>query len=331
MLSQYEVDIIVKGIEISWTTWGKMRGEKFVSGNISFLKSETDRGFERIFSVYIQDNQEFRIGQMIASIKSGMMPDSMLITPNTKPDNLAEILSHKGFVINDADPCMMMYLDSYEKKESEQFNFTISDVTEKEQLEDWLDIVNTALFGCELVTLEQFNDILALDNTYFYLGLINGKPVTACMTIVDGETSVLEMVATLKEHRRKGFASAVIDKALTDLQRKGIKTISLRAEADGVGVYKKLGFKEHFKRIVATCDWRNVHRQSCPCYMESEKVQKARQIFNKTSGIEEVVTEISKQGVIGKKYGTSHGKTPFTLQKCMPVIVAAVVYPITSL
>lgn len=252
MLSQYETNIIVKGIELSWTTWGKMRGEKLVLGDISYLKSENEKGFERIFSVNIEDNQESRIQQMIANIKSGIIPDSMLITPNTKPTNLAEILSREGFIINNADPCMMMYLDKYKRNASDRADFLVSDVITINQLADWLSIVNSALFGCDLVTLKQFNDILTLDNTYFYLGLLNDKPVTACMTIVHSDTSVLEMVATLEEHRKKGFASAVIDKALTDLRQKCLKTVSLRAEADGVGVYKKLGFKECFKRVIAT-------------------------------------------------------------------------------
>ena len=72
------------------------------------------------------------------------------------------------------------------------------------------------------------------------------------MTITDGDTSVLEMVATLKEHRGRGYASTIIDRSLIDLQKKSIKTISLRAEADGVGVYGRLGFKEYFKRVLAS-------------------------------------------------------------------------------
>ena len=252
MLSKYEVDTIVKGIKLSWTTWGKMRGERLVLGPVSYLKSENGRGFERIFSVDIEEDQTRQIQRMIAGIKAGSMPDSMLITPNTKPSDLAELLSREGFIIDDADPCMMMRLDDLKGESGPTDGFAISGVLDIERLADWLAIVNKALFGCELVTLEQFNDVLALNNTRFYLGSINNTPVTACMTIADGDTSVLEMVATLEEHRRKGYASRVVTKALSDLREKGIKTISLRAEADGVGVYKRLGFHECFQRVVAT-------------------------------------------------------------------------------
>jgi GNAT superfamily N-acetyltransferase len=299
MLLQNELDTIIKGIELSWTTWGKMRGEKLILDDISYVKSENDKGFERIFAVDIEENQEFRVQQMISLIKAGIMPDSMLIMPNTKPSNLTEILSSKGFTINNNDPCMILYLDTYEQRKTECINFDILKISEKNQLAEWLSIVDIALFECELVTLEQFYDIMTLDNTYFYLGLIDGKPITACMTIVEDETSVLEMVATLKEYRRKGFASTVIDSAIKDLQSKGIKTISLRAEADGVGVYKKLGFKECFKRIVATCDWKNIYKKACPCHIENEKVDKAKQIFNGTDSIKDFISEMKRQGIIG--------------------------------
>lgn len=256
MFSQYEIDIIEKGIDLSWTTWGKMRDETLMLGDISYLKSGTDRGFERIFSVKLNgEDIDFRIQQMISYIKAGIMPDSILITPNTKPANLAELLSEKGFSVDTSGSCMMMKIDDYVSKTPYSNSIYIMNVSNEEQLRTWLDIVNVALFGCELVTIEQFNDILNLENTYFYLGILDGKAVTACMTITHGDTSVLEMVATLEEYRRKGVATVTIDRALMDLRKKDVKTISLRAETDGINVYRRVGFKECFVRTVATYNW----------------------------------------------------------------------------
>jgi len=261
MPSQDETDIIVKGRELYWSTWGKMRGENLVTGDISYLKAENGRGFERIFAVYIEKNQESRVRQMIALIKASILPDSMLITPNTKPENLAEILSQYGFHIDDSGACMMMYLDDYAETMFDYADFHITQVMEEKQLADWLSIVNEALFGGELVTLAQLNDVLHLSNTAFYLGLLNGIPVTTCMTVANGDASVLELVATLDGYRRRGLASALMNKALTDLRRKGIKTVALNAEPAGISVYKKLGFVEYFKNVVASYDRENAVNQ----------------------------------------------------------------------
>ena len=171
------------------------------------------------------------------------------------PANLAELLSQKGFSIDTSGSCMMMEIDDYVKQAPHSNHIEVKDVCDIEQLRTWLDIVNAALFGCELVTIEQFSDILNLENSCFYLVILDGKAVTACLTIINDDTSVLEMVATLKEYRRKGVATATIDKALIDLHKKSIKTISLRAETDGINVYRRMGFKECFVRTVAACDW----------------------------------------------------------------------------
>jgi ribosomal protein S18 acetylase RimI-like enzyme len=254
-----------------------MRGETLILGDISYLKADTDRGFERIFSVKLnKEDMDFRIQQMISYIKAGVMPDSLLITPNTEPANLAELLSQKGFSIDASGLCMLMKLDDYISQTPYSNNVEVVNVRNKEQLRKWLDIVNVSLFGCELVTIEQFNDIFNLENTYFYLGLLDGEAATTCMTITHGDTSVLEIVATLKEYRCKGVATMTIDKALVDLRKKDIKTISLRAETDGINVYKRIGFKECFARIVATCDWDKVYKEACPCHIEDDRIEKQR-------------------------------------------------------
>jgi len=249
--AEFEAEMIVKGIEISWTTWGRMRGERLITGPVSYLKAEGDSGFERIYSVDMKENQELEIPKMISLIKAGILPDSILITPMTRPSNLAEILANRGFIINEQPPCMLLYLDNFRENRYLINQYTISEVTKIAELKSWLDIINKNLFEGELVTTEQFGDVLRLDNTSFYLGFSEGRPVSTCMTISDGDTAVLEMAATLKDYRCRGFASCLIGKALADLQEKGIRTVSLRAEEDGVGVYTRLGFKACFNRVIA--------------------------------------------------------------------------------
>jgi len=58
-----------------------MRGERLVLDDIIYVKAENGKGFERIFSINIEENQKFRVQQMISFIKAGILPDSMLIMP----------------------------------------------------------------------------------------------------------------------------------------------------------------------------------------------------------------------------------------------------------
>ncbi|HYE08839.1 MAG TPA: GNAT family N-acetyltransferase [Patescibacteria group bacterium] len=255
MFSEYECKIIEKGIDISWFTWGKMRDSTLNLGEVCYIKSDNNKGPERIFKVsFSEEDIDQKIVKMIAAIRAGIMPNSMLITPNTTPKNLVEILVEKGFQIDDSDPCMMLELNNFTSSKNVNENISVLLLETEELLPKWVDIVSKALFGFELITLNQFKDVLELNNTHFYIGLLNNTPASVCMTITDGDTSVLEMVATLEQYRHKGLASATINIALDDLKGAGIRTISLRAEKDGISLYKHLGFRACFNRVVASGD-----------------------------------------------------------------------------
>ncbi len=130
--------------------------------------------------------------------------------------------------------------------------FSILPVKAPDTLKLWANIVNTAFLGEDLFSFEQFQDLLMLDSTYFYLGLLNGQPASTCMTIADGDIATVEMVSTLKEYRRNGLGQAVTTIAFQGLSEIGVKTAILRAEKEAVSVYKRIGFTEFYKRIIAS-------------------------------------------------------------------------------
>ena len=46
--AEFEAEMIVKGIEISWTTWGRMRWDRLKTGPVRYLKAQGDSRFDRI-------------------------------------------------------------------------------------------------------------------------------------------------------------------------------------------------------------------------------------------------------------------------------------------
>lgn len=301
MYSQYECDIIEKGIDISWFTWGKMRDSTLKTGEVCYIKSDNNKGPERIFNIkFANEDIDYKIMKLVSYIKAGIMPDSILITPNTIPINLSQILADKGFYVDDSDPCMMLEVNDFKPQKNQKENITTIKLENDELLPEWVKIVSHGLFGFELIALDQFKDVFKLDNTHFYIGLLNNVPASACMTITEGDTSVLEMVATLKQYRHNGLATAIINKALEELKELNIKTISLRAEKDGVNLYKRLGFKACFNRTVVTCDWEKVYKNSCPCSIEAETIAKAQIIFHISPDINSFIKTMNEQHIIGR-------------------------------
>jgi RimJ/RimL family protein N-acetyltransferase/predicted GNAT family N-acyltransferase len=84
----------------------------------------------------------------------------------------------------------------------------------------------------------------AVDVRYFAV-LENGRPVSYCELFSDGRTGQIESVLTLEEHRGKGYAGAVVAKALAESQRMGHDLTFLLADEDDwpKELYRKLGFE----------------------------------------------------------------------------------------
>lgn len=63
-------------------------------------------------------------------------------------------------------------------------------------------------------------------------------------SFITGLTGTLLNVVTYPEFRRKGIASQVIGKIISEAKRKRVSSIDLNATDDGKNLYKKLGFVE---------------------------------------------------------------------------------------
>jgi ribosomal protein S18 acetylase RimI-like enzyme len=83
------------------------------------------------------------------------------------------------------------------------------------------------------------------DNSFHgYVALLGGEPVSAAMTApMDGRLYV-SWVATHPEHRRKGYADAVMRKSLESAHlATGFTRTALHATPDGQPMYERMGYR----------------------------------------------------------------------------------------
>ena len=73
----------------------------------------------------------------------------------------------------------------------------------------------------------------------------DGQPVASCELYLDGRVAQVENVGTLAEHRGKGYASAVVTKAVETALATGAELVFLLADEDDwpPALYAKLGFR----------------------------------------------------------------------------------------
>lgn len=244
---------VEKGIRLWWHAIAKAGGQSLHgNGLYEWVLSDNRNGPERIFNVGIPaEKAEAETDKLLEGMKSGRLPGGMLLTPLSKPGDIAEILARKGFSIDDSSPCMALDLADFISQPIPAA-IEVTAVRDSSGLRDWERIVNEGLFGCELFSHAQYTNFHNMGNTELTVAAYNGLPASACMTVWEGADATLECVATLKDCRHKGLGRAVVSKALESLKQKGIKVVTLRSEPDGVNLYHRLGFIDVCRRTVAS-------------------------------------------------------------------------------
>lgn len=200
------------------------------------------------------ENSTKEIQNLIKGIKQGTVPKDWFITPDSTPTNIMEILAGNGFYDLSAnapnpEPAMLLYRDDFNPCYFEN-NVVCRKITDKEDFKKWIKVVNTALHGWDMIDDENYYTWIENNNFSFYLGEIDGIPVSTAATIKNSNTASLEFVSTLKEYQRRGVASVVTTKAIAELFDSGVSSVTLSGGEEALPLYQKLGFHRCFNNII---------------------------------------------------------------------------------
>lgn len=77
-----------------------------------------------------------------------------------------------------------------------------------------------------------------------WVGSVGGFPVTCAATMEDAGALGIYSVATLKEHRRHGYAEAIVRHVVADYRQRGFAgPLVLQSTPDGRRLYRSMGFR----------------------------------------------------------------------------------------
>jgi ribosomal protein S18 acetylase RimI-like enzyme len=77
-----------------------------------------------------------------------------------------------------------------------------------------------------------------------YVGFVHQRPVTTAAAIITGDVIGLYSVATVPEHRRLGYAEAIMRNVVEDAGRaSGIERTVLQATQSGFALYERMGYR----------------------------------------------------------------------------------------
>ena len=213
-----------------------------------------EKGPSLAFRIHLnEENAETELKALGQGIRKGEVPQMWIVTPDATPDNIIDIMERNGFKNlsgDDDEPAMLLCKKDFCPYREENSRITCRKVSTKEDFKSWIDVVNTALHGWEMIDAEHYFTWVNDENINIYLAEIDGVAVSTCATIQNGNTSSLEFVSTLEQYRRKKAAALLSSYAIDALLSNGAETVTLGACGDSVHLYKGLGFKKYFNNII---------------------------------------------------------------------------------
>lgn len=247
-------EMIVKGSEIYFRAFALASNIHLNEGDIEWIiPKQGEKGPAIVYKVQLPDDTaEKAISALVPDLKAGKVPDFWVLSPLSGPDRLANILVRNGFkdITDNDEPQYGMALDMNELCNPARLNDKV-EIRKVKTLSDfaaWVNIANTALHRCELLSAEHFAIWLEQKEMDIYLGIIDGVPVSTAATISSRKTASLEFVSTLEGYRNLGIAFTVCFRALKALQARGTEYVTLRCEFEVYKLYEKMGFKPYYEQ-----------------------------------------------------------------------------------
>lgn len=210
----------------------------------------TKNWFSRIFMANFNESDlSISIEQIISRIKKLNISASWYITPQSYPVNLQNTLKDYGFTYKYDWSAMAIDLENVPESFDFPEGMAIKEVLNLDELGTWTDILVKSFEFPEIVQSYKkyfINAGLELINSHYYLGFLNGKPVSTCV-LFDGEGAAgLFYIGTVPEARKQGIAKAMVCYLLNTAKKKGYSISVLQASEMGYPVYKKIGFKKYY-------------------------------------------------------------------------------------
>ena len=231
-------------------------------GSVSWIiPYKGEKGPSLAFRIrFNEENAENELKALSQGIRKGEIPQMWIVTPDSSPNNIIDIMEQNGFKNlsgndDDGEPAMLLCKKDFIPYIEENSRITCRKISTKEDFKSWIDVVNTALHGWDMIDAEHYFTWVKSENINIYLADINGVAVSTCATIQNGNTSSLEFVSTLEQYRRKKAAALLCSHAINDLLNNGAETVTLGACGHSVHLYKKLGFKKYFNNIILKYDF----------------------------------------------------------------------------
>lgn len=156
---------------------------------------------------------------------------------------LAPAAKAAGMTPDDPEPALILDLPANSAPDTLP-ELDIQVVRDEAGLRDYVAIASAA-FGTTPDTLAIWAnpDLLDTLGLTFYLGFLDGRPVTTSALFAQHGIATVNMVSTIPEYRRRGLAEAMTRHAAMVGLQKGCTASYLHASEMGLSLYQRMGYR----------------------------------------------------------------------------------------
>lgn len=190
-----------------------------------------------------------RVNALLAEYAQRHAPSCWLLNPSTTPSDLAERLQARDFFCEFA-PGMASDLHTVDFAVPPPAGLNVQLVADESAMADWLRALTVgSSFPPEiervLVDLLEHLGFQLSSTVRFFLGSLNGQPVSTSMLFLGGGIAGIYCVATVPDARQRGFGAALTRAAMREGLASGYHIAGLQSSQMGLHVYQRLGFREY--------------------------------------------------------------------------------------
>jgi len=199
------------------------------------------------------DTIDAAIEAVLRRYKARNVPMLWWTGPTTRPKNLGSYLESHGLVNEEGDsPGMAVDLQALNQSLDRPPGLEVEQVNDVESLQKWNEALTAAFPLPEFVTRPMFDfcSTLGFGKTSpmrNYYGRLNGEIIATSSLFLGAGVAGIYNVATLPKARRQGIGMVMTLEPLCEARALGYRVGTLSSSQLGVGVYRKLGFKEYCK------------------------------------------------------------------------------------
>ena len=204
-----------------------------------------------MYSNLNQDKADTLIEAASSYFEKLQLPFIWAVDPRSKPRDMSDNLLSNGFKFEGPYPSMAVDFNELidEKREVEGFRYEI--VEDEETCRTFWDV-----WGDGYPMPETFEDVLC--NAFIhigfkdvpfklFLGYLNEKPVATSILLTAVGVAGVHDITVLPSARGKGIGTEMTLIPLRDAKSMGYRYGVLCATELGIGIYRKMGFKEYLK------------------------------------------------------------------------------------